>query len=114
MKKQDTSYTTMLKQTFKPLLDLRFMLLGIPSFAYLFFSNNGANADVAWTMVYAIAVITALSAVTHSIRKVLFPYVDLKEYSYEALKNPMASAIVFAGVCYVIATVLNSAILWMK
>ena len=94
--------------------DLRFLLLALPSFAYLFFSNDGKNADIAWTMIYAIAVMVAFTSVTHLIRKLLFPYVDLKVFADEAVTDPRSAAIVFASVCFVLSVVLYSMVYWIK
>lgn len=42
-------------------------------------------------------------ALSHVLRKVLFHYIDLEEFSQKALQSPIGSAIVFLGVCIVVS-----------
>jgi hypothetical protein len=44
----------------------------------------------------------------------VLPYIDLKEFSDKAKENPMASAVVFASVIYLIATFINASTLLLK
>jgi hypothetical protein len=44
----------------------------------------------------------ALALISHFIRKVLFPYLSLKDYAVKALENPISSGMVFLGFCLII------------
>lgn len=111
---KNPTITNVIMSVLISLLDLRFLIMAVPSFAYLFISNDGKNADIAWTMIYAIAVMTAFTAVTHLIRKLLFPYIDLKQFATQANLEPKSAAIVFASVCFVLSVVLFSMVYWIK
>lgn len=50
-----------------------------------------------------------VAVVTHVTRRLLFPYINLKYYAIRALADPVASAIVFFGVCLIISVSIWSA-----
>lgn len=43
-----------------------------------------------------------MAALSHALRRLLFPYVDLKEYAARAKDSPLGAAVVFVGVCIVL------------
>ena len=50
------------------------------------------------------SIVLAVAGISHIVRRILFPSIDLKEFARSALNNPLASAIVFLGVCIVLST----------
>ena len=50
------------------------------------------------------SIVLAVAGISHIIRRILFPSIDLKEFAREALNHPLSSAIVFLGVCIVLST----------
>lgn len=59
---------------------------------------------------YFIGAMSLVILATHLFRRLLFPYIDLREYAADALQNKnMASAIVFLSVALIMAVILFSA-----
>lgn len=50
------------------------------------------------------SIVLTVAGISHIIRRIFFPSIDLKEFSREALNHPLSSAIVFLGVCIVLST----------
>jgi hypothetical protein len=50
------------------------------------------------------SIVLTVAGISHIIRRILFPSIDLKEFAREALRKPLSSAIVFLGVCIVLST----------
>lgn len=50
------------------------------------------------------SIVLTVAGISHIIRRILFPSIDLKEFAREALNHPLSSAIVFLGVCIVLST----------
>lgn len=92
-----------------PLLDARFLTLAAPSFTYLYTQPAIAN-----TIIYSIAIMVAMAAVSHLIRKVFFPYVDLEMYAKTAMETAQGAAIVFFSVTLMLCTVLWCTVTWLK
>ncbi len=72
-----------------------------------------ADLPVAMTIGYSMAVILVLAAVTHIVRKVLFPYVDLEVMVGKATETPGGSATVFLGVCMVVCALILAGAIWL-
>jgi len=45
----------------------------------------------------------SVSLITHVTRRILFPYLDLKQYAEKALEDPRSAGMVFLGICIIIA-----------
>lgn len=103
------AYLQLLAKALGSLMDARFVVLAAPSFAYLY-----TDAAIANTIVYSFAVMIALAAVSHIVRKVYFPYVDLAEYAKASLDSPLAAAIVFLSVSMVLCTIIIATTMWLK
>lgn len=71
----------------------------------LLFADSGAAV-----VIFAIGIIFALTGLSHYLRRTLFPYIDLKQFSDKALEDPKASATVFGSVCFVLAVIIYSAV----
>lgn len=61
----------------------------------------GEPAYASWGMFAGLALYGV--ALSHILRKVLFPYIDLKRYAQEANKEPAGAGLVFLGVSIVLA-----------
>ena len=61
----------------------------------------GEPAYASWGMFAGLALYGV--ALSHVLRKVLFPYIDLKRYAQEANKEPAGAGLVFLGVSIVLA-----------
>lgn len=103
------NYLQKLYTALATMIDTRFLALAVPSFAYLY-----TDAAIANTIVYSFAVMIALAAISHIVRKIYFPYIDLAEYASSALRDPRASAIVVFAVALVLSTMIISTTLWLK
>lgn len=59
------------------------------------------------------SIILVIVGISHIIRRVLFPNIDLKEFARVALDNPIAASIVFLGICIILSTfiVVNTMLL---
>lgn len=76
-------------------------LLGI---AFLLLFNSGGGSGV---ILLNIGIVAAIVAVSHLIRRILFPYLELEKYSVLAMGNPIAASIVFFSVCYVLTALMQ-------
>lgn len=103
------AYLQLLTKALGSLMDARFVALAAPSFAYLY-----TDAAIANTIVYSFAVMIALAAVSHIVRKVYFPYVDLEANAKASLDSPLAAAIVFLAVSMVLCTIIFATTMWLK
>jgi hypothetical protein len=50
------------------------------------------------------SVVLAVAGISHIVRRILFPSVDLKEFAKAALYEPLGASIVFLGICIVLST----------
>jgi len=70
--------------------------------------------DNRWPVLFSLGVLTLTVIVIHLIRKTLFYYVDLQKLMSKAEENPIASAIVFAAVIYILVVLGQSVLLFLK
>ncbi len=60
-----------------------------------------------WSMLrinqYVLGMSVSLALISHLVRKLLFPYIDLKQFVNKSLENPMAAAIVAAAIIYLLS-----------
>lgn len=70
----------------------------------LLFGDSGASV-----VLFAMGIVLALCGLAHYLRRTLFPYLDMKQFSDKALEQPMSAAIVFFSVSFVLATIIYSA-----
>ena len=57
-------------------------------------------------LVFSGLTILAVVAFSHIVRRLLFPYLDLKTFAARARNEPIATSLVFASVCLVLAAVI--------
>ena len=103
------NYLQKLYTALATMIDARFLALALPSFAYLY-----TDAAIANTIVYSFAAMIALAAISHIVRKIYFPYIDLEEYANSALRDARASGLVVLAVALVLSTIIISTTLWLK
>lgn len=93
------------------ILDPRVLLLVIPAFWYVY-TQDAANA---MTIAYWTAVAVVLVGVTHLLRKLSFPYFDLKALADKAVnENSVPAAIVVFSVVMFICVILFTLTTWTK
>jgi hypothetical protein len=46
-------------------------------------------------VIYSLGITIALAAASHILRKIMFPYINLRHYAERALETPMSAAVVF-------------------
>lgn len=88
--------------------DVRELILVIPAVLVL-----ATDMPVFLTLLYALSAILLVVALSHFVRKVLYPYVDLEITTGKALETPTGAAIVFAGVSFVVGCVILGAAIWI-
>ena len=50
------------------------------------------------------SIVLAVAGISHIVRRILFPSIDLKEFARKSLGEPLSSSIVFLAVCIVLST----------
>lgn len=75
----------------------------LPFLALTLLLTLGDGADVV-TYMYALGGLTGIAALTHVIRRVLFPYIDMSVLATRAQKSATGAAIVFASVAVLLAS----------
>lgn len=58
-------------------------------------------------VLYAVGISLILTALSHILRKVLFPYLDLEIIAKKASEVPLGASIVFASVCFLLSTLIS-------
>lgn len=61
-----------------------------------------------FVVVYSLGITILVSIVSHLIRKILFPYVDLEKFSDKALESPIAASIVFLSISMILAVIIGA------
>lgn len=65
-------------------------------------------------VLFALGVTLIVSAVSHVMRKVLFPYISLNEYADKAHNTPLGAAIVFASVTWILSIIILATCMLLK
>ena len=55
---------------------------------------------------YMLALMTVIALFSHVMRRMLFPYLDMKIISDKADESPMSSAIVFASIAFIVGCII--------
>lgn len=66
--------------------------------------NFGQQYSFLTAVLSSTSIVLAVAGISHIVRRILFPSIDLKEFAKEALKQPLSASIVFFGVCIVLST----------
>jgi hypothetical protein len=56
-----------------------------------------------FVVLYSIGITIALGAVSHIMRKLLFPYVNLKDLAFKAMESPIGAGMVFFSITLLLA-----------
>jgi hypothetical protein len=92
------------------LVDSRTLLLLVPAMLYLF----SVDAPVANTITFSFVVMIAIAALSHFLRKIIFPYIDLKVFIEQAKTNPIASGQVVLSMAMIICTLIFATVMWVR
>jgi hypothetical protein len=65
-------------------------------------------------VLYMIGILLLICAAVHLLRKVLFPYLDLKEYTDKALESPQSAGMVFLGISFIMGMTIYAATSLLK
>lgn len=90
------------------LLDVRLWALLAPAFVVL-----STDMPVLMTLLYSVSAILVVVAMAHTVRRVLFHYIDLAVLAEKAVESPLGAAVVFLGVCMMTSIVVLSTALWI-
>lgn len=63
---------------------------------------------------YVVGFLILIALLTHTLRKVLFPYVDLREFVSSAKATPLGAGLVFLGFSLIICTIIMTAAAFFK
>ena len=88
--------------------DIRELILVIPAILVLI-----TDMPVFLTLLYTLSAILLVVALSHFVRKVLYPYVDLELATTKALETPTGSALVFLGISFVVGCVVLGTAVWL-
>lgn len=81
---------------------LLLLMFGVASIDNVFkISDQYAYLSVLFT---SSSLVLAFAAISHIIRRLLFPNIDMREYAWSALRDPIGAAIVYFGICVVLST----------
>lgn len=89
--------------------DVRLWALLIPAFVIL-----STDVAVLSTLLYSMAAILVVVAMAHTVRRVVFHYLDLEDLARKAAESPTGAALVFLGVCLLLMAVLLSTAVWIS
>lgn len=65
-------------------------------------------------VLFALGITILVSAVSHVIRKILFPYLDLETVATRAIDTPVGAGMVFMGVTIILSTIIMSTCMLLK
>lgn len=97
-----TYLRNLITNNFKYLRDLVRISILVAISVLLFYPDMSNVAIIKY--VFAFLVVSAI--ITHVIRRILFPYVDLQQYTKKSLEHPLASSIVVFSMMMVISVVI--------
>ena len=76
------------------------------------FVDHSFNSGIVKIIILMLGFTTILALASHAWRRLLAPYIDLKQYAFAALQDKnIAAAIVFASVCWLISVMMYIAYL---
>lgn len=100
----------MLKPDFRRgfVCDVRLWALLVPAVLIL-----ATDLPVLLTLLYSMSAILVVVAMTHTVRRVVFHYLDLEELARKACESPGGAASIFLGVAIIMAAVILATALWI-
>lgn len=57
---------------------------------------------------YALGITLLVSIVSHLVRKILFPYIDMSVFAKKALETPIGASIVFCSISVILSVIIYS------
>lgn len=63
-----------------------------------------------FVILYSIAITIGLASVSHILRKIMFPYINLRHYAEKALETPMSAAVVFLSFSLILCVFIGSGV----
>lgn len=94
----------------KSIFDVRVLLLLLPTMLYIGYSD----AAVAQTLVFSMAIMVAIAAISHWVLKIYFPYIDRMQYAQRAMETPLGASIVFLALALVLCMLLYTTMVWIR
>lgn len=70
--------------------------------------------DARHVVFFGVSIILLGVALAHGIRKLIFPYIDVKELVQKAKESAVASAMVILGLIYLLATIIQSLVALLR
>lgn len=70
--------------------------------------------DARHVVFFGMAIIFLAVAVAHGVRKLIFPYIDIKVLLQEVKKNSIACAMVILGLIYLLSTIIQSLVALLR
>jgi hydrogenase/urease accessory protein HupE len=95
--------------------DLAIIIVGIIAMCFFFYPfHTGVNPfqelkDSLRIVNYVAGFSVAVALITHLTRRLLFPYIKLRTYAEKALEESNGAAIVFFGICLILAVTIDTA-----
>jgi hypothetical protein len=93
----------------KTLLDARLFVMLLPALAFLWM-----DSAVLFSLTYAVAIVVALVAVSHSLRMLIFPYVSLSDVVTSATREPLSAAILYASTLGFMLFLVQTMVAWIQ
>lgn len=88
--------------------DFRLWVLLVPAFLVL-----STDLPVLLTLLYSMSAILVVVAMAHTVRRILFHYVNLGVMVAKAVETPLGAAVIFLDVCFVTSSVVLATALWI-
>lgn len=70
--------------------------------------------DSRGVILFGLAIVLLGVAIAHLIRKLIFPYIDVKVLAEKAKESALASALVILGLLYLLSTIIQSLVVLLK
>lgn len=65
-------------------------------------------------VLFALGITLLVSAISHIMRKVLFPYVVMSEFANKAMESPIGAAVVFSSITFILSVIIFSTCMLLK
>jgi hypothetical protein len=96
-------------ESLKTLVDARLVVMLLPALAFLWI-----DSAVLFSLTYAVAIVVALVAVSHSLRMLIFPYVSLSDAVKSASSEPLSGAIIYAATLAFMVFLVQTMVAWIQ
>jgi hypothetical protein len=86
---------------------IRLVLITLVGAGLLWLSSSRLPDAALSPLLTSTALVLFVAAVSHLTRRILFPHVDLQVFAQRALDSPIAAAIVFSAVVWLLGTLIG-------